>query len=96
MCAGCGRTEQFEVMNTCRRTGASAKAYALTGARETVYDLPVQETTTQWVTPRCAGCISTLPKEPVPRLPALRERLHTFKGGSDEISQRELEEMGLL
>lgn len=95
LCAGCGRTEQFEVMNTMRRTGASSKAYAMTGARETIYDLPIQETNTQWVTPRCKLCIDELPKTEVPRLPPLRERLKP-RWAAAQISTAELEELGLL
>jgi hypothetical protein len=69
LCSGCGATAEFSIMLTCRRTGAHNKGWSRTDARETVYDLPCDQTDTSFVTPRCERCFASLPKEAVPELP---------------------------
>ena len=74
-CSGCGSVSRQSLLWTVVRAGASDKAYHPTGAKERLYNLPVDEVFKHFLTPRCEACIGLLPREPVPAMPAYGQKI---------------------
>jgi hypothetical protein len=91
VCTGCGAQASFATLTTVDRAGASSKSYHMTGTKEKIYDLPVDEVTSHYVTPRCERCITALPRETVPALPPLRQRI-----GHSHEKELDLDDFGGL
>lgn len=83
LCQGCGATGKSSLLWTVLRAGSNGKSYHVTHASEKVYDLPVDTVQKHEVTMRCEGCIATLPREPVPALPAYKAKLYKGKDAKD-------------
>lgn len=69
-CGGCGNRQESTRLLVCNRTGASGRQITPTGASQTIYDCETTEVTVRGGTARCKDCITWLPREAVPRLPA--------------------------
>jgi|SRR5215467_8912101 len=84
VCKGCGSKSVQSELWTIMRAGASGKSYHFTHETEKIYDLPVDEVRRSRLTARCEGCVASLPREPVPAVPAYGQKL---KPSTDRLAK---------
>lgn len=79
VCSGCGDVNEFTILLTVRRAQGAGKAYSRTAPNEPIYDLPVDEGTAHFSTPRCEKCFDLLPRLEAPPMPPMAEKLRRRK-----------------
>lgn len=97
LCKACGSTADASMLLACERVGCGSKGYhqVLT---ERVYDLPVVETHTDYVTARCDKCFDWQPRAAVPTLPPPETKVSLpLKSKEDEaVMKIDLKALGLI
>lgn len=86
----CGNVVTFSRLLIVERSTSSGRKMRPAGKSESVYDIEISEVKVIAGTPRCDICFDTTPKELIPRVHALDERLKP-RWGQAEIDVDDLD-----
>ncbi len=79
----CGHITRYSRLLVVERSSSKGRKIRPCGMSETVYDLEIAEVRVTGGTPACDQCFNTRPREAVPEMPGLRERIGHSRGDKE-------------